>query len=194
MIASGPFAMGPAAAASSGRRGPFVSNSSGRLTASGKSEIGLTGGLAPALPRNRDALAMEEDVEVYSDGEEVIDLGDVKLLDVMAPDALKRERRKVKKKKVQGKEEIKADVKGKGKATGTYIWYMRMSLTLIQIPESMDVDIGEDANFAQALDLSESEEENELENLQEDFLTRTGLVSHCSASSSQADLFVGRSR
>ncbi len=54
---------------------------------------------------------------------------------------------------------------------------MRTGLTLIQIPESMDVDIGEDANFAQALDLSESEEENELENLQEDFLTRTGLVS-----------------
>ena len=54
---------------------------------------------------------------------------------------------------------------------------MRMSLTLIQIPDSMDVDIEEDANFAQALDLSESEEENELENLQEDFLMRTGLVS-----------------
>lgn len=133
MVASGPFAMGPAAAAFSGRRGPIVPNSSGRLAASEKSEIGLTGGSAPALPRNRDALAMEEDVEIYSDGEEVIDLGDVKLLDVMAPDALKKERRKEKKKKVQGKEEAKADVKGKGKATGTYIYYIRPSLTLIQI-------------------------------------------------------------
>jgi DNA-directed RNA polymerase III subunit RPC4 len=120
MIASGPFAMGPAAA-SSGRRGPFVSSSSGRLAPSEKSEFGLIGGSAPALPRNRDALAMEEDVEVYSDGEEVVDLGDVKILDVMAPDALKKERRKEKKKKVQVKEDIKADVKGKGKATGTYI-------------------------------------------------------------------------
>jgi len=40
----------------------------------------------------------------------------------------------------------------------------------------MDVDIEEGANFAQALDLSESEEENELENLQEDFMTGSGLV------------------
>lgn len=40
----------------------------------------------------------------------------------------------------------------------------------------MDMDTGEGANFAQALDLSESEEENELENLQEDFITRAGLV------------------
>jgi DNA-directed RNA polymerase III subunit RPC4 len=119
MIASGPFAMGPAAA-SSGRRGPFVPNSYGRLAASEQSEPGLTGGSAPALPRNRDALAMEEDVEVYSDGEEVVDLGDVKFLDVMAPDVLKKERRKEKKKKIQV-EDTKADVKGKGKATGTYI-------------------------------------------------------------------------
>lgn len=41
----------------------------------------------------------------------------------------------------------------------------------------MNVDIEEAANFAQALDLSESEEENELENLQEDFITGNGLVS-----------------
>jgi hypothetical protein len=41
----------------------------------------------------------------------------------------------------------------------------------------MDADIEEGANFAQALDLSESEEENELENLQEDFITGSGLVS-----------------
>lgn len=41
----------------------------------------------------------------------------------------------------------------------------------------MNVDIEDDANFAQALDLSESEEENELENLQEDFITGNGLVS-----------------
>jgi len=120
MIASGPFAMGPAAAASSGRRGPFVPSSSGRLVASENSGLGLTGGSAPGLPRNRDALAMEEDVEVYSDGEEVVDLGDVKALDVMAPDALKKERRREKKKKVRVKEDTKADVKGKGKATGTY--------------------------------------------------------------------------
>jgi DNA-directed RNA polymerase III subunit RPC4 len=120
MIASGPFAMGPAAAASSGRRGPFIP-SSGRLTASEKLGFGLIGGSAPALPRNRDALAMEDDVEIYSDGEEVIDLGDVKALDVMAPDALRRERRREKNKKVRAKEETKADVKGKGKATGAYM-------------------------------------------------------------------------
>jgi hypothetical protein len=110
--------MGPAAAASSGRRGPFTPSSSGRLQASDTFGLGLTGGSAPALPRNRDALAMEEDVEVYSDGEEVVDLGDVMVLDVMAPDALKKERRKEKRKKVQVKEEIKTDVKGKGKVTG----------------------------------------------------------------------------
>jgi len=133
MIASGPFAMGPAAAASSGRRGPFVPNSSGRLAASERSELGFTGGSAPALPRNRDALAMEEDVEVYSDGEEVVDLGDVKFLDPMAPDALKKERRKEKKKKVQVKEDAKADVKGKGKATGAHISHVRRNLTLMHI-------------------------------------------------------------
>jgi len=41
----------------------------------------------------------------------------------------------------------------------------------------MNVDIEEGANFAQALDLSESEEENELENLQEDFIMGSGIVS-----------------
>jgi hypothetical protein len=41
----------------------------------------------------------------------------------------------------------------------------------------MDMDIGEGANFAQALDLSESEEENELENLQGDFIKGNSLVS-----------------
>jgi len=69
---------------------------------------------------------MEEDVEVYSDGEEVVDLGDVKLLDIMAPDALKKERTKEKKQKVQ---DTKADVKGKGKATGTFTYCVRGSLT-----------------------------------------------------------------
>lgn len=67
---------------------------------------------------------MEEDTEVYSDGEDVVDLGDVKDLDVMAPDVLKRERRKEKKKRVRVKEDTKADVKGKGKATGTCIQYL----------------------------------------------------------------------
>ena len=133
MIASGPFAMGPAAAASSGRRGPFVPSSSGRLAPSEKSGLGLTGGSAPGLPRNRDALAMEEDVEVYSDGEEVVDLGDVKVLDVMAPDALKKERKREKKKRVRVKEDTKADMEGKGNAPGAYIRYVRDNLPLIQL-------------------------------------------------------------
>jgi len=41
----------------------------------------------------------------------------------------------------------------------------------------MDIDIEEGANLAQALDLSESEEENELENLRDDFITGSSLVS-----------------
>ena len=121
MNASGPFAMGPAATAASGRRGPLAPSSFGRLATSEKSGLGLTGDSAPGLPRNRDALAMEEDAEIYSDGEEVVDLGDVKVLDVMAPDALKKERRREKKKKVRVKEDTKADVKGKGKAAGAYL-------------------------------------------------------------------------
>jgi hypothetical protein len=59
----------------------------------------------------------------------------------------------------------------------------------------MDMDIGEGANFAQALDLSESEEENELENLQEDFITGNGLVSSTAPpGSGPADLYAGRPR
>jgi hypothetical protein len=59
----------------------------------------------------------------------------------------------------------------------------------------MDTDIREGANFAQALDLSESEEENELENLQEDFITGNGLVSSIAPpGSGPADFYAGRSQ
>lgn len=161
MVPAGPFAMGPVAAglASVSRQG-----SSYRTAASGdkagKSEAGIKAEHLSSLPRNRDQLVMDDTLEIYSDddGEGVVDLEEVKGLDFMAPDALKREKRK--------------DSKGKGRPN-----VKREPVEDKLLAESKDQTGVK--NESQALDLSESEVEVELEDLQQDFLLGGAGVSLC---------------
>jgi DNA-directed RNA polymerase III subunit RPC4 len=94
---------------------------------------------------------VDDTQEVYSDedGDIIVDLEEVKALDFMAPDALKKDKRKEKK--------GKARIGVKPEPTEDDV-----------LPESKDHATGK--NESQALDLSESEEEVELEDLQQHFL------------------------
>jgi DNA-directed RNA polymerase III subunit RPC4 len=129
MTASGPFAMGPVAAGMSGasRRGPssnFITpmGQPGGAAALGKNLGGVQPALASAKGDERDkgkesdngkgkgkeVKKEDKDEEVYSDaddGVEIVDMEDVKTLDWMAPDSLRRVRegKKVKKIKVKVK-------------------------------------------------------------------------------------------
>ncbi|KAG8818261.1 hypothetical protein FRC17_010887 [Serendipita sp. 399] len=163
MVPAGPFAMGPLAAGISGSR---HAPSSAPFTAAGPSTSGKSGGSAAkaegkpsTLPTNRDQLVIDDAPEVYSEDENeegrIIDLEEVKTLDFMAPDALKKERRKERKSKGRQtvkKEVIDVDVNEPGETGGQ---------------NSAVKEEGK--NESQALDLSESEEEIELEDLQQYF-------------------------
>ncbi|KAI0766934.1 RNA polymerase III RPC4-domain-containing protein [Trametes elegans] len=157
MTASGPFAMGPALAGTSARRtaprsnfAPIVPQGPGGAARLG---AGLTQTTAPTLKREREGGAAGEqrppvDDEVYSDpdeGVEIIDMENVRQMDWMAPESLRKEREAGKKKKGEKvkKEEQEATVK--------------------VTPEE------EQVNMANAVDLSESEEEEELEDIIDDF-------------------------
>jgi len=106
---------------------------------------------------------VDEDVELYSDpdeGVEIVDMRNVHAMDWMAPESLKWEskREKTKKKVVTvKKEEEQATVKGKAKQEA------------MVVDGSPAVDDAGDINLANALDLSESEEEEEMENIIIDF-------------------------
>ncbi|KAI0641967.1 RNA polymerase III RPC4-domain-containing protein [Trametes meyenii] len=176
MTASGPFAMGPALAGTSARRAaprsnfaPIVPQGPGaaRLGA------GLTATTAPTLKRERDAEggkggggggAGVADGEVYSDpdeGVEIVDMENVRQMDWMAPESLRKERDAGKRKGPKVKKEERDEGKLPGGVSG----------------ETMDVDRQEspeeeEVNMANAVDLSESEEEEELEDIIDDFAQR----------------------
>ncbi|KAI0675547.1 RNA polymerase III RPC4-domain-containing protein [Trametes maxima] len=173
MTASGPFAMGPALAGTSARRAaprsnfaPIVPQGPGaaRLGA------GLTATTAPTLKRERDADVGKGgggggtgvvDDEVYSDpdeGVEIVDMENVRQMDWMAPESLRKERDAGKRKGPKVKKEEREEGKLPASASG----------------EAMDVDRSEtpeeeQVNMANAVDLSESEEEEELEDIIDDF-------------------------
>ena len=110
MKASGPFAMGPSLAGS-GRR-PAPRSSFTPIIPPGPSKggtlgSGLTRTTAPTLgvkkePGSEGDAKAENDEEVYSepdDGVEIVDMHDIRKMDWMAPETLKREseyKRKVK--------------------------------------------------------------------------------------------------
>ena len=105
MTASGPFAMGPALAGSSARRSTPRSNFAPIAAPSG-SFSGAGSGLSqtgpPSLRKNetKEAPVKTEDDEVYSDpdeGVEIIDMENVRQMDWMAPESLRRERPSTKK-------------------------------------------------------------------------------------------------
>ncbi|KAH8093816.1 RNA polymerase III RPC4-domain-containing protein [Cristinia sonorae] len=175
MVASGPFAMGPAMAGTSARRTaprsnftPIVPQGPGGASKLG---AGLTKSSAPSLgvkrePGQENVLAggsegrrkaESDEEEVYSDpdeGVEIIDMNHVRTMDWMAPESLKKDKIVGKKKKL--KEEPK-NLKGKGTA----------------VADAMELDDTpppkEEANLANAVDLSDSEEEEVLEDIVDDF-------------------------
>lgn len=130
MTASGPFAMGPTLAGSSARRvaprsnfTPIIPQGPGAAQRLG---AGLSQTAAPALGVKREpndlgsltkgkAKSPEDEGEVYSDpdeGVEILDMENVRTMDWMAPETLKREKQAVKKEKKEHR--AKVDLKGKG--------------------------------------------------------------------------------
>ncbi|KAF8552395.1 hypothetical protein OG21DRAFT_1511500 [Imleria badia] len=172
MTASGPFAMGPALAGTSARRSapgsnftPIVPQGSAKGPALGAN---LSNSAAPTLKKDKqrenplvDAVQTpknESDDEVYSEpdeGVEIIDMENVRQLDWMAPETLQRERR------------------DRGKRKGVKIDIEELPLpsgSKDQGPSAENVDP------SNALDLSESEEEEDLEDLVEDFAFQTDMA------------------
>ncbi|KAI0793894.1 RNA polymerase III RPC4-domain-containing protein [Fomes fomentarius] len=163
MTASGPFAMGPALAGMSGRRtaprsnfAPIVPQPPG---ADGKAKLGagLTQTTAPSLKKERES-EKQVDEEVYSDpddGVEIVDMENVRQMDWMAPESLRKERDAGKKRGLKMKKDD------------------RVKQEDAQRKEVMDVDRSaspeQEVNVANAVDLSESEEEEELEDIIDDF-------------------------
>lgn len=193
MTASGPFAMGPALVGMSGRRtaprsnfAPIVPQPPG---ADGKPKLGagLTQTTAPSLKKEK-----EGDEEVYSDpddGVEIVDMENVRQMDWMAPESLRKERDTGKKKGTKVKKEDRVKLEdAQRKGTLRLHWscrqehrveYMRPATT-----EVMDVDRSaspdQEVNVANAVDLSESEEEEELEDIIDDFAqTQEQQEVHC---------------
>lgn len=108
MKASGPFAMGPSLVGS-GRR-PAPRSNFTPIMPSGPSKggalgSGLTQTTAPTLgikkePKSEDDVKVESDEEVYSEpdeGVEIVDISDVRKMDWMAPETLRRESEQKKK-------------------------------------------------------------------------------------------------
>ena len=123
MVASGPFAMGPALAGASARRSAPRANFTpvvpqGPPGTAARLGAGLTQTLAPTLGvregKERDkGKAVADEEEVYSDadeGVEIVDMEKVREMDWMAPEAL-RKTKEGKKKKLKVEEQ---DKKGKG--------------------------------------------------------------------------------
>ncbi|KAF8269850.1 RNA polymerase III RPC4-domain-containing protein [Lactarius quietus] len=172
MTASGPFAMGPSQAGSSAwRSGPRVSaiptvprgpHDPAALGA------GLTKTAAPALKKEEHAeprVHVDDDAEVYSDpdeGVEIVDMRNVHTMDWMAPESLKwessreRSKKRVAKAKKQEEEDEQALSKGK----------VKQGPIATEGPPADDLG---DINLANALDLSESEEEEVMEDIIDDF-------------------------
>jgi DNA-directed RNA polymerase III subunit RPC4 len=208
MTASGPFAMGPSQVGSSTRFGgprvtatPTMPRGPADAAALGAN---LSKTAAPTLKKERAErrVHVDEDAEVYSDpdeGVEIVDMRDVQAMDWMAPESLKWESRGEETKRVAKIKEVegRASLKGKG-AYIPFFWSSGSSRGDVNsIPttkvkqEAMSVDgpipavddVG-DINLANALDLSDSEEEEEMENIIDDF-SREREVNHYSASISE---------
>ncbi|KAF5383831.1 hypothetical protein D9615_003678 [Tricholomella constricta] len=159
MTASGPFAMGPALAGNTtARRSVPRSNfASVPIPGSGQSlGSSLVRGAAPTLKREAKEKNKKDDeeMEVYSDpdeGVEIVDIEDVRQMDYMAPESLRKERQPKKLKK-----------EGLSQTTGM------VSLQTLKAFLDSSMAAGE-IDHANALDLSESDEEEELEDIIEHF-------------------------
>ncbi|KIJ65703.1 hypothetical protein HYDPIDRAFT_27694 [Hydnomerulius pinastri MD-312] len=178
MTASGPFAMGPALAGTSARRSAPRSNFTAIVplgpTAASSLGANLSNTAAPSLKKDKqrenvlvDAALnakTESDEEVYSEpdeGVEIIDMENVRQMDWMAPESLQKERRDRKKKKpVKSEpEDPTLPSTSKGKEPVTEL-----------------VKNDQEADPSNALNLSDSEDEEELEDLIEDFAIQADVA------------------
>ncbi|GJE90981.1 RNA polymerase III RPC4-domain-containing protein [Phanerochaete sordida] len=168
MTASGPFAMGPALAGTSARRTaprsnftPIVPQGPGGASRLG---AGLTQTEAPTIgvkrepgvpgTKEKERKVEEDEAEAYSDpdeGVEIVDMENVRTMDWMAPESLRKEKKPSKKKKVKAEE---ADKKDK-------------TLAIEEGVAEPEAETG--VNLANAVDLSESEDEEEMEDIMDDF-------------------------
>lgn len=149
MTASGPFAMGPTLAGSSSRRSVPRSNFApvaltGPASSSSALGAGLTRTPAPLLKTEqgreteglRNAPDEDED-EVYSEpdeGVEIIDMENVRKMDWMAPESLRKEKKRMKLKKLRVKTEDTDQASNlKSKAKGISSALTLQSLTWLSI-------------------------------------------------------------
>jgi len=140
MRASGPFAMGPSLAGSGHRPAPrshFTSIMPSGLSKGGTLGSGLTQTTAPTLgakkdPKSEGDMKAESDEELYSEpdeGVEIVDMNDIRKMDWMAPETLKREserKRKVKPKKKDGKKPL-AEQPGLDRGEGFVKWFCALA-------------------------------------------------------------------
>ncbi|KAF8216323.1 RNA polymerase III RPC4-domain-containing protein [Mycena galopus ATCC 62051] len=153
MTASGPFAMGPTMAGNNARRSVPRSNFAIPTPTTDRASLGAGLSRLPAagVKRENDLKGKEKDKpseeeeEVYSEpdeGVEIIDMEDVRQMDWMAPESLRKERRHNAKRKVKKEEPV---------------------------DDGVEAAAAVEVNAANALDLSDSEEEEEFEDLIEHF-------------------------
>jgi DNA-directed RNA polymerase III subunit RPC4 len=205
MTASGPFAMGPAMSGSSARRSAPRSNFAPIVPLPGGpsgSNANLTGGAGPSLvkrePGDENAIVkkeehlgvLDDEAEVYSDpdeGVEIVDMDDVRRMDWMAPESLKREKEGKKKKKKRS-DTVKKEEQDSGMLFIKFLCYIQPSPKtalgiVVNIPEAQPSTAataeGEGVNLANAVDLSESEDEEELEDLIDDFALHAEVMDVC---------------
>lgn len=118
MKASGPFAMGPSFTGSGRRSAPRSNFTPIMLSGSSKGGAlgtGLTQTTAPTLGVKKDLISegdmkVESDEEVYSEpdeGVEIVDMNDIRKMDWMAPETLKRESESKRRLKPRTKDEKK---------------------------------------------------------------------------------------
>ncbi|KAH7335114.1 RNA polymerase III RPC4-domain-containing protein [Rhizoctonia solani] len=187
MVASGPFALGPAA--NNTRRPTRISAGMSQAAGVGGGQpqgAGLTDTAAPTINntkklQKRRAGLEAADKEQYSDDEgvEIVDMDDVNELDWMAPDSLIRVKEEDEEKAARKRDKLKGKIKdGSGPAQSKLKMDPedddRNAESLLSSLDASTVHSGEeetdDKLLANALDLSESEEEEEMEDIVEDFL------------------------
>ena len=166
----------------------------------------LTKTAAPALKKEERAHGPrvhvdddDDDVEVYSDpdeGVEIVDMKNVHTMDWMAPESLKWEsaRERSKKRAAKAKKEEVDDGKVMSKEKGMHSFPTQgeklnyISLLVKQgsiATEALLADEVGDINLANALDLSESEEEEVMEDIIDDFARDSEVGKLCTFMRSQ---------
>lgn len=169
MTASGPFAMGPSKNAGMSRSKPQASNITigGNRQALDNEKSQLTGDTKPKIAGARGA-TVKADPELYSDeedeGMEIIDIQQVDNLDENAPLAIPREHYKYESKKDKKSNKAKPTVKSENDDGSD----MKIDEKHDENEENDDEDDVPQVDVG-ALDLSESEEEDENEDVASDF-------------------------